>query len=114
MANDDFGTDLCWNSTVDKLETVTGDDNLTQSIRNRLSTTYDELGWIYEDYGCNYRDYLGLKTDDESLEFIKNSIQQSLEEDDRIGEFELDVSYQGDGKVNCVIIVDGVTVEVDL
>ena len=93
---EDFGTDLCWNNET-TLGTVTGDDNLKQSIINRLNTTYDELNWIYADYGCNYRDYLGLKANETTMEFIKNSIKQSLEEEPRIEDYELDISNKGDG-----------------
>lgn len=111
---DDFGTDICWNNNTNDLGTVTGEDNLKQSIVNRLTTTYEELGWVYTDYGCNYRDYLGLKTNDESLEFVKNSIKESLEKDDRIESFDLDLSYLGDGVVNVLLVVDGVSLDFNL
>ena len=114
MAEEDFGTDICWNASTTTLGVVSGNDNMSQSIINRLQTTYDELDWVYEDYGCNYRDYLGLKTNDESLEFVKNSIRDSLENDDRIGEFDLELSYLGDGVVNVLLNVDGTGLEFNL
>lgn len=114
MAEDDFGTDISWNASTTELGTVTGEENMIQSIKNRLQTSYDELDWVYEDYGCNYRDYLGLKSDDESLEFVKNSIKDSLEADDRIGGFDLELSYVGDGVVNVLLNVDGTGFEFNL
>lgn len=111
---EEYGTDICWNGSTDSLATVTGDDNLSQAVTNRLNTTYEELDWVYGDYGCNFRDYLGMKNDETSLEFIKNSIKQSLEEDDRIGDFEVDVTFVGDGVVNVVCDIDGTSVELEL
>jgi phage baseplate assembly protein W len=111
---DDFGTDLSWNTSETSLGTVTGKDNLQQSVINRLNTTYDELNWVYGNYGCNYRDYLGLKSNKTTLEFIKNSIKQSLEEDDRIGDYSLELSYIGDGVINVILDIDGTTLDFNL
>ena len=102
----DYGTDLIWtNEPV--LSTVKNDDNTLQHIRNRLQTSYDELNWIYDSYGCNYRNYLGMKFNDEYMEFIKNSISQSLQEDEQIMDFDLSLSYLGDGVINIILKVDG-------
>ena len=49
MAEDDFGTDISWNASTTELGTVTGEENMIQSIKNRLQTSYDELDWVYED-----------------------------------------------------------------
>ena len=54
------------------------------------------------------------KPDDESLEFVKNSIKDSLESDDRIGGFDLELSYVGDGVVNVLLNVDGTGFEFNL
>ena len=111
---DDFGTDISWNQSTDTLGTVTGKDNMTQSIINRLNTTYTELNWVYPSYGCNYRDYLGMKADNTSLEFIKNSLKQALDEEERITEYDLNVEYAGDGKVWVDLCVDGTSMEFEL
>ena len=54
----DYGTDLQWTDNP-VLSTVKNDDNVVQHIKNRLQTGYEELNWIYDSYGCNYRHYLG-------------------------------------------------------
>jgi phage baseplate assembly protein W len=102
----DYGVDLTWNNNT-TLETVENEDNILQHIRNRLTTSYIELNWIYSNYGCNYRQYLGKKVDKESLEFIKNSISQSLNEDININEFDLSLSYLGNGVINIILNIDG-------
>lgn len=113
MADNNFGTDYKWNSSVNNLETVTANDNLKQSVKNRILTRYDELGWVYDDYGCNFRDYLGGKADEETLKFIENSIVESLGNDDRVNDFDVNVTYVGDGVIQILVYVDGVLVEVD-
>lgn len=110
----DFGTDISWNQSNTKLGTVTGEENLLQSIINRLNTSYEEFAWVYEGYGCNYRDYLGLKSNETNLEFIKNSIKQSIEEEERIEDYDLELSYIGDGKVNVILNIDGTNMEFNL
>ena len=110
----DFGTDLSWNKNDTVLETVTGEENLIQSVINRLNTTYTELGWIYNAYGCNYRNYLGLKKNDTTLEFIKNSIKQSLEEENRITNYDLELSYIGNDTINVILNIDGTDLEFNL
>ena len=114
LAEDEFGTDICWTASNDSLGTVSAKDNLIQSIINRIQTNYSELNWVYENYGCNYRDYLGLPANDTSLEFIKNSLKQSIEEEPRINEYEITVAYAGDGTVNVVLNIDGTQIEMNL
>lgn len=109
----DFGTDLNWNGSETELTTVTADENILQSIKNRLNTDYDELNWIYANYGCNYKQFLGSRATDTSLEFIKNSIKQSLDEEERIENYDLELSYL-DGKINIILNIDGTEFNLDL
>lgn len=109
----DFGTDISWNGSETELTTVTGDENIIQSVTNRLNTDYNELDWVYSNYGCNYRQFLGVKVTDTALEFIKNSIKKSLDEEERIDSYDLELSYL-DGKINIVLNIDGTEFEVNL
>lgn len=109
----DFGTDLNWNGSETELTTVTGDENILQSVKNRLNTDYDELNWIYNNYGCNYKQFLGDRATDTTLEFIKNSIKQSLDEEERIASYDLELSYM-DGKINIILNIDGTEFKFDL
>lgn len=109
----DFGTDLNWNGSETELKTVTGDDNIIQSVKNRLNTDYDELNWIYNNYGCNYKQFLGDRATDTTLEFIKNSIKQSLDEEERIDDYDLELSYI-EGKINIILNIDGTEFEFNL
>lgn len=109
----DFGTDLNWNGSETELTTVTGDANIIQSVKNRLNTDYGELNWIYSNYGCNYRQFLGVKATDTTLEFIKNSIKKSLDEEERINGYDLELSYI-EGKINIILNIDGTEFEFNL
>lgn len=102
----DYGVDLQWTNDA-SLTTVKNEDNVLQHIKNRLQTNYEELDWVYDNYGCNYKQYLGLKANSESLEFIKNSITQSLKEDEFIDDFDLSLSYIGNGVINIVLNING-------
>lgn len=102
----DYGVDLHWSNNPN-LTTVKDEDNVLQHIKNRLQTSYEELNWVYDNYGCNYRQYLGSKTNDEQLEFIKNSVTQSLQEDENISDFDLSLSYIGNGAINIILNIDG-------
>ena len=110
----DFGTDLSWNKSSTSLEVVTDDENIIQSVTNRLNTTTDELAWLYTNYGCNYYEYLGLKKNNTSLEFIKNSIKQALDNDERITSYDLELSYIGDGGINVLLNIYGVNLDLQL
>lgn len=109
----DFGTDINWTGNKTELTTVTSDENILQSVKNRLNTNYDELNWIYNHYGCNYKQFLGDRATDTTLEFIKNSIKQSLDEEKRIDNYDLELSYM-DGKINIILNVDGSDFEFNL
>lgn len=109
----EFGTDINWNGSETELKTVTGNDNLIQSVKNRINTDYDELNWVYNNYGCNYRQFLGGRATNTTLEFIKNSIKQSLDEEERIDNYDLELSYL-DGKINVVLNIDGTEFDFDL
>ena len=102
----DYGVDLHWSNNPN-LTTVKDEDNVLQHIKNRLQTSYEELNWVYDNYGCNYRQYLGSKTNDEQLEFIKNSVTQSLQEDENISDFDLSLSYIGNCAINIILNIDG-------
>lgn len=110
----EFGTDLSWNKSDTSLETVSDNENIVQSVINRLNTTYEELNWVYSHYGCNYHDYIGLKANETNLEFIKNSIKQALDEEERITNYDLELSYISNGVVNVILNINGVNMELQL
>ena len=103
MTLEEFGTDISWELSNNDVAVVSDEKNLMQSISNRLNTAFDELDYIYENYGCNFQDFLGAKKNDTTLEFIKNSIVESLQNEPRVVLLNLDLSYSDDDKLNIIL-----------
>ena len=104
------------------------EDNLVQSIKNRLNTIQDGMDLFYSDYGSVLMEFLGWRRNDETLEFIKLEVQDCLSKDPRIKDFDVDVEYNDAGNVvirfrlisettdfsfNAVLGMDGVVEETD-
>lgn len=103
MTLEEFGTDISWELLNNDVAVVSDEKNLMQSLSNRLNTAFDELDYIYESYGCNFQDFLGAKKNDTTLEFIKNSIAESLHNEPRVVLLNLDLSYSDDDKLNIIL-----------
>lgn len=103
MTLEEFGTDINWELSDNDVTTVSDEKNLMQSIANRLNTNFDELDYLYENYGCNFQDFLGSKKNDTTLEFVKNSITESLEHEPRITLLNLELSYTNDDQLNIIL-----------
>lgn len=99
MSNDEIlynlGVDL--NSSMDfhdgDIKLVKYEDNLVQSIANKLNTWFDELAMFYEGYGSVFRGFLGWHRNDETLGFIVGEVKTILINDDRIVDFKVNASY---------------------
>ena len=123
----EYGVDL--NSNFDfkdgDLTLSEYDDNLIQSIKNRLNTDYDCLDIFYEDYGSVLSQFLGWRRNDETLSFIRLELEDCLGKDPRITDYELELDYNDNGNVviqftitgetdlsfNLVLGIDGVELE---
>ncbi|MBQ2652652.1 MAG: hypothetical protein IJF83_03785 [Methanobrevibacter sp.] len=97
----ELGTDLnCnWEFKDGDLQLVENKDNLIQSILNRLNCNYDGLDLFYYEYGSVISSFLGWKHDDETLEFIRLEVESTLEQEPRLDNFNVEVSYNKVGKV---------------
>lgn len=98
-------TDYNWEYVNGDLATVSDADDIIQSIDNRLLTRYDELNWIYDNYGCNFRRFLGDLNNETTLEFVKNSIKDSLKQDDRYTVNTIDFE-QKNGKLTIILTIN--------
>ena len=104
----DFGVEVNsdWTFIDGDLKLVSYDDNLSQAIRNRLNTNLDELSLFYEDYGSVLSGFLGWKSDEETLSFIKLEVDNCLENDSRLVNFNSEVNYKGNGVLEITINVN--------
>lgn len=73
------------------------DENLVQSVANRLQVDLDELDLFYEDYGSIMLSFLGWRGNEETIGFIKSELETVLQADDRIIGWNYEISYTGNG-----------------
>jgi len=97
----ELGTDLNnnWEFKDGDLQLVENKVNLAQSILNRLNSEYDCLDLFYYNYGSVLSNFLGWKHNDETLEFIRLEIEDTLEQDPRLSNFAVDLSYNQVGEI---------------
>ena len=69
------------------------DKNLVQAIVNKLNTKTDELELFYEDYGSIFTTFLGWKSTDKAIEYMKTEIVTVLSNEARLSRFEVNVEY---------------------
>ena len=86
--------DIEWILNNGDVNIVEDKDDIIQAIINRLNTDTDELDYLYDNYGCNLRQFLGLPANDTTLELVKNSITDALKYDPRIELVDLTLSYK--------------------
>ena len=81
------------------------EDNLVQSIVNRLNTDLDELDLFYEEYGSIQPTFLGWKATDKTIHYMQTEIATVLSKESRLSSFKVDVQYEGEGliKINLVL-----------
>lgn len=99
---DALGTDIksSWELTDSgDLKLVKDEKNIVQSIVNRLNCWLDSENIFYLEYGSVLSSFLGWKRNDETLAFIKIELENTLNQDPRLGEYELEVDYGDDGQV---------------
>mgnify|MGYP002523870592 FL=1 len=114
----EVGTDINskWTLTNDgDLKIVNDEENMVQSIGNRLSCYQPSMEVYYEQYGGFLTSYLGQRKTSETLDFMKIEIDTMLKQDPRIEEFTSTLSYSEKG-VNVILklIVACEEMEVDL
>ena len=97
----ELGVDLnsIWDFKDGDLVLVENKDNLAQSILNRLNCNYDSVDLFYYEYGSVLANLLGWKHNDETLEFIRLEIEDTLNQEPRLNDFTVEVSYNNVGKV---------------
>lgn len=98
----ELGTDIDNNYMfVDgDLKLVEYNDNLVQSIINRLNSPYGSYDLFYEGYGSFLLKFLGWKRNSKNLGFMEMEIMNTLLQDPRVQDLTVELSYGGKGTVN--------------
>lgn len=94
--------DLTFNIENGDCELISDDDNMISACRRRLDTILDST--LYDEYGSNLRDLLGLKKSEVNLQFMEHSINDCLVQDERITDTSVECEYTSDG-IRAVITI---------
>jgi hypothetical protein len=98
-----IGTDISSNWTFTEhgdLELISDENNLVQSIINRLGCWLNSLDLYYLEYGSIFLSFLGWKREQGTLDFMKLEIQNTLRQDPRIDSYTLDIDFNESGGVD--------------
>ena len=98
----EIGTDISakWEFKDGDLVLATHEDNILQSIHNRLNNYYGSLGLYYSEYGSFLQLFLGWRKTPETLNFLKKEIINTLQQDPRLQDLTVDLAYADKGTVN--------------
>lgn len=99
----DIGTDINGNWELTEngdLRLISQEDNMVQSITNRLSCTLNNLKVYYNEYGSLLFGFIGWKQNYTTLEFMKIEIGNRLMQDPRISGYTISLDYNGNGEVD--------------
>lgn len=99
----DFNSNFCFEDG--DLVLIKYDDNLVQSICNRLNTDLNELSLFYRNYGSIILSFLGWKANNETLSFIKSELETVLQSETRLTAWNYDVEYTGNGTIKIDLTV---------
>ena len=98
-----IGTDISSNWTFTEhgdLELISDENNLVQSIINRLGCWLNSLDLYYLEYGSIFLSFLGWKREQGTLDFMRLEIQNTLRQDPRIDDYDLKIEFNSDGGVD--------------
>ena len=103
----ELGTDIdsSWSFKDGDLNLVKNNKNLVQATRNRLNNVLDSLDDFYMSYGSILWRFMGWKSNDITLKFMNIAIQNCLNQDPRLSDYTLDLSYGDENTVNIDITV---------
>ena len=74
---------------------VLDDENMVDACIRRLDTRLDST--LYDEYGSDLGDLLGLRKSDVNLQFLSQSIQSCLSQDERLSDITVNCEYSENG-----------------
>lgn len=74
---------------------ILDDENMVDACVRRLDTRLDST--LYDEYGSDLGDLLGLRKSDVNLQFLSQSIQSCLSQDERLSDISVDCEYSENG-----------------
>lgn len=87
------------------LEIVSDEENLIQSIVNRFNCWLNTFDLYYFEYGSILSSFIGWKRNQESLDLMRLEIENTLNQEPRFNDYELDIFYDDEGIVNIILSI---------
>lgn len=97
----DLGADIHsdWDFKDGDLKIISDESNICQSIANRLNNPNGTFDLYYNEYGSFLLDFIGWKASEDTLQFIQMEIEETLKQDERFEEIQVNLEYTGKGKL---------------
>lgn len=93
------------------LKVISDEDNLVEANKRRLGCLFGET-YIYEDYGSELDTLLGLRKNDVNLNLIEQEVQNTLLQDERNSDIQVNAEYTKNGfKIDISILYNDVELE---
>ena len=91
----ELGTDInsSWSFKDGDLKLVSDKENLIQATRNRLNNALNSLDDFYLEYGSILWRFMGWRSEPITLKFMEIEIRNCLNQDPRLTEYTIDLSY---------------------
>ena len=87
--------DLTFNMTNGDVDLIEDDENMIGACIRRLDTLMDTT--LYDEYGSNLHGLLGLKKSEVNLQFLNQTINECLSQDERLSDISVESEYTING-----------------
>lgn len=103
----ELGTDInsSWSFKDGDLILISDKANLIQATRNRLNNALNSLDNFYMEYGSILWRFMGWKSEPITLKFMEIEIKNCLNQDPRLNEYTVDLSYKDQETIDINISV---------
>lgn len=105
---DEIGVDINNSWTFNEhgdLDIAKDEENITQAVQNRLSAWLNDLDLYYMEYGSVFTGYLGWKKNEETLKFMQLELENTLKQDPRLQDFDIELEFNEQGGVNVYLTI---------
>lgn len=95
--------DLTFNMENGDCNLISDDENMIGACIRRLNTIIDTT--LYDDYGSNLHGLLGFRKSEVNLQFLNQTINECLSQDERITDVSVESEYTSTGIKSDISIV---------
>lgn len=103
----ELGTDIKsdWSFKDGDLNIIQDKQNLVQATRNRLNNALNSMDNFYLEYGSILWRLMGWRSEPITLKFMEIEIRNCLNQDPRLTDYTLELSYKDESTIDMNILV---------